>query len=207
MTAVLTKEILAFETGQNAIDASENQMDAYFTAPEAGVYTLNATLEAGDHIVVNISESDRWLYTNQKISYVLAADESLYFTAPQGTKGSITIGKEASMRDLTQDTNTGLSKGINWFRFSAEEYGYYGFAFDKAVKAAKIYKNADVSDKTNLMENCRSFGVDMEDGETLYLYVETENTASVRVEKEDEMEEIDLSYLWDYEWELNQGRP
>ncbi len=106
VTAALTKEILAFETGKNAIDASENQMDAFFTAPETGVYTLNAALEAGDHIVVNISESDRWLYTNQKISYVLAADESLYFTAPQGTKGSITIGKEASMRDLTQDTNT-----------------------------------------------------------------------------------------------------
>lgn len=205
VTAALTKEILAFETGKNAIDASENQMDAFFTAPETGVYTLNAALEAGDHIVVNISESDRWLYTNQKISYVLAADESLYFTAPQGTKGSITIGKEASMRDLTQDTNTGLSKGINWFRFSAEEYGYYGFAFDKAVKAAKIYKNADVSDKTNLMENCRSFGVDMEEGETLYLYIVTENTASVRVEKEDEMDEISLTDLWEYEWELNQG--
>ncbi|MDE7322653.1 MAG: hypothetical protein K2N73_07930 [Lachnospiraceae bacterium] len=207
--AVLTSETAEFQAGSNGFDASEKEVKAYFTAPESGVYALRAALESGNYISVNTSldgsGSNKWLYADQQISYALAAGESLYFTASLGNKGSIAIEKEASMRGLTQNTDTGMPAGINWFRFTAQEDGYYQFTFDKNVAAVKTYKNADVTDKGSPAQNLSGIGVEMTEGETLYLYIETVSAVNVRVEKEIEAEEVNLLSLWDYEWELSQG--
>lgn len=182
----LTSEAAEFKATSNAFDTTEKVTKAYFTAAEAGVYTLNLALEEGSGSVLVQTElnsrSSSKLSTTSEHSYALAAGESIYFTPDAGMKGSITISKEASMKDITVGADMGIPAGKTWLRFAAPEDGTYQFTLSESIKAVDVYNTANVSEGGNTYTNTIISVKCMED-DNIYLHLNTEKAIRIKTTK------------------------
>jgi len=182
----LTSEAVEFKAASNPFDATEKVTKAYFTAAEAGVYTLKLALEEGSGSVRVETEfnsrSSSYLSTDLEYSYALAAGESIYFTPSSGTKGSITINKEASMKDITVGADMGIPAGKTWLRFVAPEDGKYQFTLSENIKAVNIYNTANVSGSGDEYTNT-IFSVKCMEDNNIYLYLDTEKAIRINTTK------------------------
>lgn len=206
----LTSEVAELKTGANSFDATEKASKAFFTAKESGVYSLKLALDSEDggasvNTKLDGNGNNALLNKTSTLSYALAAGDSLYITLNMGSKGTVTIEKEASLREFKADEEVGLPVGTTWLKFVPQEDGKYTFAFDKTVKALKTYTSANVSDRKNPSQNLIATELSCQKGSGVYFCIETENPVKIKAEKSLELEEYDLSWLGEYEWELNRG--
>lgn len=204
----LTSEAAEFKATSNAFDTTEKVTKAYFTAAEAGVYTLNLALEEGSGSVLVQTElnsrSSSYLSTTSERSYALASGESIYFTLNAGMKGSITISKEASMKDITVGADMGIPAGKTWLRFAAPEDGTYQFTLSDKADSVKSYTSNDVSGRGTPYNT--DIEVELSKDENRYFLIEATQPIRIQVQQVT----VEWADIWDSEsnensWTLDKG--